>query len=218
MEITYIAHSCFKIKGKDITLVIDPYEPDQTGYKLPKLSADIVLVSHDHFDHNYTAGVEDTKLLINSAGEYEMQGVYVTGVPTYHDDNLGAERGNNTMYLIEIDDFTLLHCGDLGHELKPETIELLSEVDILFIPVGGKYTINPKMASNVISSIEPRVVVPMHYQTKNPNKLTKDLKPLNEFLEELGEEENGSTDKYKIGKRTELPEELEIIVIQPTNG
>lgn len=218
MEITYIGHSCFKIKGKDVSIVIDPYNPEKTGYKLPSLNAELLLVSHDHDDHNYIDGVSDYKLLVNGPGEYEIQEVFVYGLPTFHDANDGAERGNNTMYLIDIDGFTILHCGDLGHELKAETMENLSDIDVLLIPVGGTYTIDPKTATKVISSLEPKIVVPMHYQTKNLTGLSKDLAKLDTFLDEMGEEENGKVDKLKLSRKSDLPEETEVIVVTPTNG
>ena len=121
MEITYIGHSCFKIKGKTLTVVIDPYDP-KIGYKLPKLSADVVLVTHDHFDHNNSAAVSDSRLVIDTPGEYEVGGVFIYGRGVYHDDKQGAERGKNTMYLISIDGIDILHVGDLGHELSKEDI------------------------------------------------------------------------------------------------
>ena len=123
MEITYIAHSCFKIKTKNQTIVIDPYDPQKTGYKLPKLSADILMISHDHFDHNFKESVTDVQLLVDGAGEYEKDDTFIYGIKTFHDDKKGAERGSNTIYLIEAEGFSLLHLGDLGHELEKETLE-----------------------------------------------------------------------------------------------
>src|SRR5688572_17302962 len=105
MEITHLGHSCFKIKGKNVTLVIDPYDPKQLGVKLSKLEADVLLMSHEHFDHAYKEGVQNYRLLINEPGEYETGDVSIYGINTFHDDKEGSERGNNTMYLIEIDGF-----------------------------------------------------------------------------------------------------------------
>ena len=97
MEITYIGHSCFKLKGKNLTVVIDPYDPEKVGYKLPKLEADALLLSHHHFDHDYVQGVSDYKLLIDGPGEYETNEVFIYGIPTFHDDKEGAERGKNSI-------------------------------------------------------------------------------------------------------------------------
>lgn len=216
MEITYIAHSCFKIKGKDLTLVVDPYDPEKTFYKLPKLSADVVLSTHDHFDHNYLEGVSDYRLAITKPGEYETQDVYIEGFAVYHDDAQGEKRGENIMYQISIDGFNILHCGDLGHELQKTTLEKIANIDVLLIPVGGTYTIDSDVATKVISSIEPGIVVPMHYQTEK-NDLSKDLAKLDKFLDEMGIEKVQKVDTLKIGSKTDIPEETQVIVITPTN-
>ena len=216
MEITYIGHSCFKIKGKDLTLVIDPYEPKQTGYDISKLKADLVLSSHDHFDHNYFKAVSDYKMEIKTAGEYEVGGVYIEGIPTYHDDKEGSERGQNVMYQITMDDFNILHMGDLGHELSKETLEKILDIDVLLIPVGGTYTINAKTAAKVISSLEPGIVVPMHYQDNGGEGVGKELDQLKKFLEEMGDQNVKKTEKLKISSQSDIPEETEIVVLSPT--
>jgi L-ascorbate metabolism protein UlaG (beta-lactamase superfamily) len=216
MEITFIGHACFKIKGKDLTIVTDPYNPEKTGYKISKQKADLVLSSHDHFDHNNLDAVSDYKMAITTAGEYEVEGVYIEGIPTFHDEQEGAERGLNTMYQITMDDMNLLHMGDLGHELKKDTLERILDVDVLMIPVGGTYTINAKTAAKVISTIEPGVVIPMHYQTKDLTGLSKELDPVKKFLEEMGDENIKEIDKFKISKNS-IPEETEIVVLTPTH-
>jgi L-ascorbate metabolism protein UlaG (beta-lactamase superfamily) len=216
MEITYIGHACFKIKGKDLSLVIDPYNPETTGYKLPKLEADVLLISHTHDDHGYKEGVAEYGLLIDGQGEYETKGVFIQGIETFHDENGGSKRGPNTMYQIDIDGFTVLHAGDLGHELSKETLERISQVDVLLIPVGGVYTIDGKTATKVISSLEPGIVVPMHYQTKDLTGLSKELSTLEDFLEEMGIEENiKKQDKLSIKSKSDIPPETEIVVLTP---
>ncbi len=217
MEITYIGHSCFKIKGKELTLVIDPYDPAQLGIKLPKLEADVVLVSHDHFDHNYVKGVNGYSLLISGQGEYEKQGMFVYGIETFHDDKEGKERGGNVMYAIELDGFTILHTGDLGHELSTETLEKIPNIDVLMVPVGGVYTIDAEKAVKVISDTEPGIVIPMHYSEKG-SKNADLLAPLDKFLDEMGVEGNGKTktmEKLKISSRNDIPSETEVIVLEP---
>lgn len=216
MEITYIGHSCFKIKGKNLELVIDPYDPDKTGYKLPKLTADVVLTSHEHDDHSFLDGVSGYKLAITTPGEYEINDVYIEGITTFHDDKEGKDRGKNTMFQITIDDMNILHVGDLGHLLNKETLEKILDIDVLMVPVGGFYTIDAEEASKLISSIEPGVVIPMHYKEDKANPLTKDMGELKKFLDEMGVENVTTQDKLKITKG-EIPEETEVVVLNPTH-
>ena len=215
MEITYIGHSCFKIKGKDATIVIDPYDPKKLGYKLPKLEADVLLISHQHDDHNYTAGVTGYTLLIDTPGEYESKGVAIQGLDTFHDEAKGAKRGRNIMYCIVIDDIAVLHVGDLGHELDKDTLEQLPYVDVLLIPVGGVYTIDAKTAAKVMSSIEPGYVVPMHYQTQDLTSLSEQLDGPEKFLNEMGAENLVAVDKLKVAGKTDSMEETELVVLSP---
>lgn len=216
MEITYIGHSCFKIVGKDATLVIDPYNPKDTGYTLPKLSADMLLITHQHEDHNYAKGVSDTRFVIETPGEYEISGVYVCGLSTSHDNKVGEELGENTIYYIEIDGFKLLHLGDLGHELSKEVLEKILNIDVLMIPVGGTYTINANTATKVISSIEPKITIPMHYQTNDLTGFSKKLDGIEVFMEAMGEE-NGinKVDSLKISRISDLPDESAVFVLKP---
>ncbi len=215
MEITYIGHSCFKIKGKDVTLVIDPYDP-KIGFKLPKLECDVLLTTHDHPDHHNLAGVSGYRFLIESAGEYEVSGVFVTGIQVFHDKKEGKERGLNTIYQIDIDGLTLLHLGDLGHELSKETLEKISDVDVLMIPVGGTYTIDAEEASEVISEIEPGIVIPMHY--KDPASTDSKLNTLEKFLHEMGVENSAKKqDKLKVSSKSDIPEETEVVILTPAH-
>lgn len=217
MEITYIGHSCFKINGDNLTLVIDPYDPKALGYKLPKLSADVVLTSHEHADHSHLEGITDYRLAIETPGEYELSGTFITGIKTFHDNNEGKDRGSNTIYQIEMDGFNLLHLGDLGHELQKDTLEKLVEIDVLMIPVGGFYTIDAKTAVKVISSIEPAIIIPMHYQTDDMAELGEKIDTLKPFLEEIGVEENSikKADKLKLSSRSSVPSESEVYVLSP---
>lgn len=213
MEIIYIGRSCFKLKGKDTTIVIDPYEPGQTGYKFPKMEADILLMSHQHYDHNYKEGVTGAKLVVDGPGEFEMNEAFIYGIDTYHDDAKGKERGHNTMYLIDMDGFTILHTGDLGHELSSEILEKMSDVDVLLIPVGGVYTIDAKTAGKVISSIEPSFVIPMHYKDGSENK---DLEDLSKFLEAMGVEGNvKKEDRFKITTKSDETDDTQVVVLAP---
>jgi L-ascorbate metabolism protein UlaG (beta-lactamase superfamily) len=215
VEITFIGHSCFQLKNKDITLVIDPYNPKKVGYKLPKLSADVVLVTHDHEDHNFVEGVSDYKLLINSPGEYEIQEAFVWGISTCHDSTQGKARGKNNIYLIEAAGIDVLHLGDLGHELSKETLSRIPNVDVLLIPVGGKYTIDAEEATKVISSLEPGIVVPMHFATPDLS-FAKDLDDVSKFLNEMGiEDAVQRTTSLKLKCKSSIPQETEVVVLKP---
>lgn len=216
MEITYFGHSCFKIKTKELTLIVDPFDPEKLGIKLPKLEGDAVLITHDHFDHNYKKGVSGYRLLVDGPGEYELSGVKIMGIPTKHggDDADAAKGGmaqSNTMYYIEAEDgVSVLHCGDLGHTLDDATLEKFGEVTALLIPVGGVYTIDAEKASKVISSIEPAFVVPMHYKM-NGSKIG-DIATLEKFLDEMGLE-NGAVKRSNILKISSADNEAETQVI-----
>lgn len=211
MQIFWLGHSCFKIQDKEITIITDPYGPG-FGLKPPRLKAEIVTVSHDHNDHNYTDGIMGEPLIIKGPGEFEVKGIYIRGLQSWHDSQNGKERGANIIYRFEIDGVSLAHLGDLGHALDDQLIEFLEGTDVLLIPVGGVYTINAKQAVEIISQIEPRIVIPMHYhqfefQTKDK------LDGLDKFCKEIGICNKDAVDKLKISKK-ELPsEETQVVVM-----
>lgn len=215
MEITRLGHSCIKIKGKELTLLFDPYD-ESVGRSPVKESCDILLLSHHHSDHSTIDEVSDYQLLIEGPGEYEISGSFINGYSTFHDNKNGAERGPNTVYLVELDDLNVMHLGDLGHELKKETLEKIPNVDVLFIPVGGVYTIDAEVASKVISSLEPGIVIPMHYQDDKLN-LPQKLDKLEKFLDTMGVEKPTTEKRFKITRKTDVPEETEIVVLEPLN-
>ena len=181
MDITYIGHSSFKIKTKSATVITDPFDPASTGIKFPPQEADIVTISHDHADHNYLEKISGYKKVVAGPGEYEIMGISIIGISTFHDDKEGSERGKNTIYVYEAEGLRIVHLGDLGHALSESQIEALGEVDILMIPVGGVYTIGPKEASDLVSAVEPYFVIPMHFGGDK-------LQPLEAFLKEVGQE------------------------------
>ena len=187
MDITYLGHSSFRIKTKTTTLVTDPFDPAMVGLKYSPGEADIVTISHEHADHNQSQQVSGVKKVIEGPGEYEIMGVSILGFPSYHDDEKGAKRGKNTIYLIEADGLRLAHFGYLGHTLSEEIVEVLGDIDILMIPTGGDFTISPATAANVVQDIEPSVILPMHYQTEGLNPETfATLLPVEGFLKEVG--------------------------------
>jgi L-ascorbate metabolism protein UlaG (beta-lactamase superfamily) len=181
MEITWLGHSCFLIRGKERTILTDPCHPD-SGYRLGEPKADIVTLSHFHPGHSYIAGVANEPKQIKSPGEYEIGGTFITGVASFHDDKKGELRGKNTIYIIEIDDITLCHLGDLGHALDSHLIEELGDIDILFLPVGEVSTIPIDTAVEIVRQLEPPIVIPMHYKTE---AFTGNLSPVNKFLDQM---------------------------------
>jgi L-ascorbate metabolism protein UlaG (beta-lactamase superfamily) len=187
MEITYLGHSSFKLRGRSATVVTDPFDPKMVGLKYPQVEAEIVTLSHDHNDHNQAGLVKGVKKVISGPGEYEIAGVSILGFGSFHDGKNGELRGKNTIYVIEMDGVRLCHLGDLGHGLSEEKIAQLGDIDILFVPVGGEFTIGPKEAVAIVSGIEPYFVIPMHFQTPglNPAGFAK-LQPVESFLSECG--------------------------------
>lgn len=185
MDITYLGHSSFRIKTKTATVITDPFDTDMVGIKFPPTEADIVTVSHDHGDHNAHSKVTATRKIIDGPGEYEVMGVSVIGYKTYHDANKGEERGKNTIYVFETEKLRFCHLGDLGHALDENLINEIGDIDILFVPVGGGYTIGSKEAVDVISKIEPFFVIPMHYQQEGLKPdLFSALTPVENFLKD----------------------------------
>ncbi len=219
MEITPLGHASFKIKGKTATIVTDPFDPLMVGLPFPKnISADIVTVSHLHHDHDFVSGVGKTEsgeqVVISGPGEYEIKGVEITGIDTWHDTTNGSERGHNTIYKIYQDGLVLVHLGDLGHKLTEIQEETLNDVNILFVPVGGFYSLDAKTAAEVVAQIEPDIIIPMHYNREKLNqKIFHQLAPLADFLKEMGKEVITPLEKYKITK-DDLPEEPQIVVLE----
>lgn len=214
MEIFYLGHSCFKIKGQKVAVVTDPYE-SWVGFKMPQVEADIVTVSHKHQDHSFVEGVKGEPFVISEPGEYEIKGVEVLGFSSFHDESGGEKRGESIVFCFKVDDISVVHLGDLGHKFTPEQIEDLNEVDILLIPVGGVYTIDSATAREIVNQIEPKIVIPMHYKTKkHDEQVFKDVDGVDVFLKEMGEEKLQLQKKLKIKSRNELPEERKVVVLQ----
>jgi L-ascorbate metabolism protein UlaG (beta-lactamase superfamily) len=218
MDIIYYGHACFKLRGKEGTVVTDPYH-EAVGFKLPGISADVVTVSHAHADHNALEQVSSTArrerpFYISELGEYEVGGISVFGVKTYHDAHQGIERGTNNVFTILLDGVRVCHLGDLGHELSADDVSAIGEVDVLLCPIGGVYSIDPTLAVKTIQMMEPRYVVPMHYRTDHHEpKVYGDLKTLPDFLQEYGFNPNPQ-DKLTVDK-ARLPEETELVVLTP---
>jgi len=213
MIITWLGQACFKIQDKvgpeGITVVTDPFDK-KIGLKPPAFEANVITVSHDHFDHNNVASLRGNPFIIDSAGEYDIKGVSVYGVESYHDDKEGKERGSNIIYRIIVDNISVSHLGDLGHALDNKQLDLLSGTDILLIPVGGKYTIDAQKAVEVVAQIEPRIVIPMHYKVPG---LKVDLDTADKFIKELGIKPQ-EEEKLRISKKDLPTEDMELVILK----
>lgn len=212
MYITWLGHAAFKLQDKissdGITIITDPFG-DKLGIKMPKIEADIVTISHAHDDHSNRSAIKGDAYVIDCAGEYEIKNVAVEGVQADHDDKDGKERGKVVAYRIDMDDLSLVHLSDLGTTLNSKQLEVLGGVDILMIPVGGKGTLDAKKAVEVVSQIEPRIVIPMHYAVPG---LKLELDPVEKFVKELGVKPRNE-DKLKISKKDLPQEDMELVIL-----
>jgi len=208
MDISWLGHSCFRIKGKQVTVITDPYSLT-LGYSLGKPTAHIVTVSHQHPGHSYTQGIGGEPRPVTGPGEYEISGVLIIGINTFHDAEGGIKRGKNTVYLIEVDEIAICHLGDLGHVLTAEQVEEMDNVDVLLLPVGGVSTINAPMAAEVVRQLEPKVVIPMHYKTR---ALKWELESVDKFLKEIGVKQVSSQPKLSFSKPS-LPDNTQVFLL-----
>jgi len=208
MDISWLGHSCFRIKGSHATVITDPYSPD-LGYSLGKPTARIVTVSHQHSGHSYVQGIGGKPKLVSRPGEYEISDVLIIGVATFHDADRGEKKGQNTVYLMEVDEILVCHLGDLGHVLTAEQVEEIGNVDVLLLPVGGVSTINAPMAAEVVRQLEPKAVVPMHYKT---SALSRELEPVERFLKEMGVEQVEPQSKLSL-TRSNLPISTQVFLL-----
>ena len=172
MDIVYLGHSSFKIKTKTATVITDPFDPKMVGLKYSGVEGEIVTVSHDHRDHNAVDKVGGVKRVVDGPGEYEISGVSIMGYPSFHDNEKGAKRGKNTIYVYEAEGLRLAHLGDLGHVISEDLVNEMGAIDVLMIPVGGEFTIGPKEAAEIVGKVDPYFVIPMHYKISGMNPET----------------------------------------------
>ena len=183
MTITWYGQACFRLEGKESKVLIDPFSKD-IGLKPPRLVDDIVLISHEHYDHNNIENAGPEIFVVRGPGEYEKAGIQVIGIQSFHDASEGAERGFNTMYVIRMEDIVFLHMGDFGQEqLSDAQLEEIGDIDVLMIPVGGTYTIDGKQAAKIANQLQPKIIVPMHYKVAG---LSIDLDGPELFIKEVG--------------------------------
>jgi L-ascorbate metabolism protein UlaG (beta-lactamase superfamily) len=208
MEITWYGRACFRLKGRDTTVITDPCPPS-TGFVAGKHAVDLLTISHDHADHSYTRSIT-ADLTLRRPGEYEHHGILATGVRTFHDGVRGADRGSNIVFSFEIDGVHICHLGDLGHLLTDEQLSEIGPVDVLLVPAGGQFTISPAEAAEVVSQIEPRIVIPMHFAVDGGSE---DLMGPQKFLHEMGAGEPMRQPKASVTP-TNLPDEAQVIILE----
>ncbi len=215
MEITWYGHSCFRLVERGLaTVVTDPYDHRVTGYDALKLRADIVTISHDHPSHNFIEGVKGVEHLITGPGEFEIGGVFVTGVQTNH--RSGKEDTlRNTLYVFDYNGITVAHLGDVNHVPTQTEVEALETVNVLLVPVGDGASLNAAKAAEVISLIDPNYVIPMHYQT--PGCMLK-LDPISKFLKEMGLTDVETMPSLKISGNSSLPEDTRVVILDYQHG
>jgi len=216
MQITYHGHSCFKLKGELGSVVTDPFDDKAVGIPLARLNAEIVTISHNHDDHNAADKVKGTAkreqpFVIDQSGEYEVGGISVFGVKTYHDQVQGAQKGHNIVFKVLIDNLSICHLGDLAHQLDEKQLDDIGMVDILFLPVGGPYSLMAEEAIKVVNAISPSIFIPMHYAQSDYPSDTR-LKTIDSFVQAYGMSPE-PLDKLIVDKER-LPEETQLVILR----
>ncbi|PIR58024.1 MAG: lactamase [Parcubacteria group bacterium CG10_big_fil_rev_8_21_14_0_10_38_31] len=210
MIITYYGSSCFKVQSGETVLVFDP-PSKESKFKSPRFASSLVFVSHNHKDHNgwenFTTG-DKKPIILKGPGEYESGGTHIRGVLTYHDASFGKDRGLNTAYVVNLENMNICHLGDFGEtDLRGEAKEDIGEIDILFIPIGGDTVIDAEGASKIISQIEPRIIIPMHYGSGDGKSAE-----LKKFINEMGGD-GKPLDKFTLKKKDLEGKEMQFIVL-----
>ncbi|MEO5888186.1 MAG: MBL fold metallo-hydrolase [Anaerolineales bacterium] len=218
MEITWYGHSCFRLTERNYaTVVTDPFDSKSIGYSALRLKSDIVTVSHAAPGHNNTDAVKGISHVINGAGEFEIGGVFITGVQT--DSGTSRKKakddvGRNTIFVFDYDGITVAHLGDLKHTPSQSEIESLGTINVALVPVGGGGGLNAAKAAEIISMLEPNLVIPMHYSTPDV-KLPLDA--LNKFIKEMGLSQTETQPSLKV-TRSGLPHETHVVVLEYQTG
>ena len=208
MEITWYGRACFRLKGREATVITDPCPPS-TGFVAGKHDVDLLTISHDHKDHTYTRSIT-AGLTLTRPGEYEYHGVLATGVRTFHDGQRGADRGENIVFAVEVDGVHIGHLGDLGHLLTEDQLSELGPVDVLLVPVGGNFSISPAEAAEVVAQVSPKIVIPMHFATDGGSS---DLMGPERFIHEMGIAAPAAQPKAVVHTST-LPDETQVVRLE----
>jgi L-ascorbate metabolism protein UlaG (beta-lactamase superfamily) len=213
MEITWFGHSCFRLRDRDVSVVTDPFD-SSLGLPLPNVRADIVTISHDHPHHNYLATVKGEHRVVDSPGEYEIRSVFITGIATYptRRSTEGPAPERNLIFVFEFDGLSVCHLGDLAQVPTQTQVEALSEVDVLMVPVGGAAnSLNAAQAAEIVSLIEPSIVIPMHFRADAADAKTD---PVDKFLKEMGVGRVEPVDGLRVTESS-LPPETQVAVLNP---
>jgi L-ascorbate metabolism protein UlaG (beta-lactamase superfamily) len=219
MKLKFYGHAAFLLKSDDgYKIIIDPYESGgfggQLNYGKIEDEADIVLTSHEHPDHNYTKTLPGSPQVIKGAGSVTVKGITFNGIATYHDPSKGSQRGLNTAFAFLVDGVRICHLGDLGHILSDKELKEIGPVDILMVPVGGFYTIDPKEATRVIEQINPKIVIPMHFKTEKLGAEKYPLSTIEDFLKGKSNIKRPGRSELTFEKAA-LPHQTEILVLEP---
>jgi L-ascorbate metabolism protein UlaG (beta-lactamase superfamily) len=210
MKIKWLGHSSFLIESeRGIKIITDPFD-ETLGYKLPRIKVNIVTVSHEHFDHNNVRGVKGRPVVFKGVVNRESHKMEFRGISSYHDSVYGGQRGTNTIFVIKADGLNLCHLGDLGHILDSDKLDEIGTIDILFIPMGGFYTIDSSQATQIIKDIKPKIAVPMHYKTE---AIKFSIDPVEVFLSNKDNVQRLESSEFEITEDT-LPKNTQIYVLQ----
>ncbi|MCX6055072.1 MAG: MBL fold metallo-hydrolase [Chloroflexi bacterium] len=221
MEITWYGHSCFRLTERGLaTVVTDPYDHKQVGYEPLKLKSDIVTISHDTPGHNFLSAVKGESHLIDGPGEFEIGGVFITGIHSNGHSKKDSGELRNTLFLFDFNGITVLHLGDLNRVPTQTEVEDFGPIHVALVPVGSGGGLNAIKATEVISLLEPNIVIPMHYATPATNNTAAPLEPLTKFLKEMGIGHVDTSSSLKIQNTNSLPEETKVVVLeyQRNNG
>jgi len=212
VEIIWHGHACFEVRGKEATVVTDPFKG--VGLPEPKAQADIVLCSHSHGDHNNAGPVKKSTgvVLEGFVGSRKVGPVEVTGIGLYHDDAKGGKRGKNSTYVFTVDGVKFCHVGDLGHDLSASEVGAIGKIDALFVPVGGYYTIGPAEAWSVCQKLKPSLIFPMHYRMAGMSATFDNLSTIDDFLRGKPNVKRVGGKSYSATKEG-LPKQTEIVVL-----
>jgi len=210
MHISWLGHSCLRIRSNEVTLITDPYD-ESLGLSMGRQSADIVTISHQHPHHSHYAGIEGNPRVLQSSGEYEIANFYIVGIGTARNDP-GSEPETNTIYVIRCEGVTLCHLGDLYRVLTTRQIEEMGHIDVLFVPAGGVCTIDPARAAELVNLIGPKIVVPMHFQTEG---VELGIQPLDAFLAHMGADERSRAPRLNVTD-SNLPRDLRVVDLERT--
>jgi L-ascorbate metabolism protein UlaG (beta-lactamase superfamily) len=210
MDINWYGHSCFKLRSRDVSVVTDPYGPS-AGFGSLKSSATVVTISHDHPNHNNARAVSDARKIVSGPGEYEIAGLMITGVATSKLELGDGRQLKNTAYLIQLDEMTVCHLGAISSVPTNDEMEQLKDAEVLLLPVGGHGTVSAAQASQIVSRLEPRLIIPMRYAVDGDES---QLDSADAFCKELGVESQTPQPRISIS-RSGLPDEPTVMLLEP---